>query len=287
MSRLIIPSFRQNINNNYDKEWSDYHHLLYSINLKFNQKTNLLKLICNHLDGKLISKKQKKALMNDKTPLFIACENNDYNSVELLIEYGANVDTCNKYGYSPLYISCEYGYTNCAELLLLNHANVNKCNRYEWSPLHISCKLNHINCVSLLIKYNVDVNLNTSGGWCALHSAAYYGHLNICILLICAGVNIYCNTIGNQNALVLYGRGNNNITKIIKQYHINTIKYHYKIERNWKNRSSLLICLIGSKFLHSKNNINDILKENNHNFSIAQVKTLTNIDIIREIMSYL
>lgn len=284
---MMMSSTRKGNSNNYDKEWNDYHRLLYSSNLNPNQKTNLLKFICADSNGKLFSQKIKRALMNDKSPLSIACEKNDSNSVELLIKHGADVNICNKYGYPPLYICCEYGYSNCAELLLLNNADVNRCNRYEWSPLHISCKNNHINCISLLIKYNVNIHLNTSGGWCAIHSAAYYGYIDICILLITAGANIYCNTVGSQNTLVLYGRGNTNINNTMKQYHIKTLEYHDQIERNWKNRSPLLLCLIGSNFLSSNNNINDILNENYNYFSIAQVKTFTNIDMIREIMSYL
>lgn len=283
----MASSSRKGNSNNYDKEWNDYHRLVYSSNLDLNRKNNLLKFICDNINGKLFSQKNKRVLMNEKSPLSIACERNDSNSVELLIKHGANVNICNKYGYPPLYICCEYGYTNCAEVLLLNKADVNKCNRYEWSPLHISCKNNHINCISLLIKYNVNIHLKTAGGWCAIHSAAYYGHIDICILLITAGANIYCNTVGSQNTLVLYGRGNRNINNITKQYHIKTLEYHDQIERNWKNRSSFLLCLIGSNFLSLNNNINDILNENHNYFSIAQVKTFTNIDMIREIMSYL
>jgi ankyrin repeat protein len=283
----MATSSRKGNSNNYDKEWNDYHRLLYSSNLDLNSKNNLLKFICNDINGKLFSQRFKRVLMNEKSPLSIACERNDSNSVELLIKHGANVNICNKYGYPPLYICCEYGYTKCAELLLLNKADVNKCNRYEWSPLHIACKKNHIDCISILIKYNVNIHLNTTGGWCAIHSAAYYGHIDICILLITAGANIHCNTVGSQNTLVLYGRGNRNINNITKQDHIKTLEYHDKIERNWKNRSSFLLCLIGSNFLSSNKNINDILNENHYYFSIAQVKTFTNIDMIREIMSYL
>ena len=76
----MATSSRKGNSNNYDKEWNDYHRLLYSTNLDLNSKNNLLKFICNDINGKLFSQRFKRVLMNEKSPLSIACERNDSNS---------------------------------------------------------------------------------------------------------------------------------------------------------------------------------------------------------------
>lgn len=47
------------------------------------------------------------------------------NTVQLLLNKGANINLCNKNGYSPLFLACFDGYNTTVEILLNNGADIN------------------------------------------------------------------------------------------------------------------------------------------------------------------
>ena len=59
--------------------------------------------------------------------------------VELLIEFGADINKVNKHGYTPLIISCIENYINIVKLLIENGSDVNAEDDDGYTQLIYSC----------------------------------------------------------------------------------------------------------------------------------------------------
>lgn len=104
----------------------------------------------------------------------------DYRLVELLLEYGADINSKNTMGRSALFFACKYGYEDIAQLLIENGANVNLDDTcfYE-APLIEATKNGHQSIVELLIKNNADITQKDSDNKTALQYAEenHYGEI--------------------------------------------------------------------------------------------------------------
>ena len=83
--------------------------------------------------------------------LFGFCENGNKEAVEILLKYGADVES-SKDGFSPFWIACLNGHLAIAKLLKeygadINHADVNE----ELTPLHAACLSGHVSIVTFLL----------------------------------------------------------------------------------------------------------------------------------------
>ncbi|XP_051148167.1 ADP-ribosylation factor GTPase-activating protein AGD3-like isoform X2 [Andrographis paniculata] len=64
-------------------------------------------------------------LFEECSLLHLACQTADIGMIELLLQYGANIDTCDSRGWTPLHHCILRGQTGIAKLLLTRGANVN------------------------------------------------------------------------------------------------------------------------------------------------------------------
>jgi ankyrin repeat protein len=128
---------------------------------------------------------------NDKkTPLHIACCKNDFKIAELLLEHGANVNVQSKKGgNTPLHYACRRGNVETVKLLLEYGADVNVQNKDEVTPLHIVCKRNNIEIVELLLKEDANINVQEEYGDTPLCKACRKGNVEIVELLLKYGVD--------------------------------------------------------------------------------------------------
>ena len=93
-----------------------------------------------------------------ETPLITACERGHISCVELLIQYGADINATNKNRWNPLVIASYDGSVSCLELLLRSGAEVNYEDQYGSTSLYWACYRGHTACAELLIRYGADVN---------------------------------------------------------------------------------------------------------------------------------
>jgi ankyrin repeat protein len=95
---------------------------------------------------------------NGDSPLFFAIKKNKIKYIELLLKYGANLDTFDNQGKYPLLYAVENNNVELCKLLLNNNANPNLY--FTWmgyvSPLFSAMNNNNNEIKELLIKYGAD-----------------------------------------------------------------------------------------------------------------------------------
>lgn len=103
---------------------------------------------------------------NRETPLMIACVNDrdTFETINVLIEYGASVNSYDDDGNTSLLNVASYGNYKILDLLLKNGANVNAINNCHENALIIVCKTTRINnkdalkFISILLENKIDIN---------------------------------------------------------------------------------------------------------------------------------
>ncbi len=113
----------------------------------------------------------------DQKILHIAAHYANAETVELLIEAGANINFYSRFGYggiyegTPLYISTKYENVKVIELLLNRGADVNAKDFGGDGPLHCATKSNNVEIIKLLLNRGADVNAKGTYGCTPLHWA--------------------------------------------------------------------------------------------------------------------
>lgn len=106
-------------------------------------------------------------------------------TVRVLLNNGANVNSCKLRNGLPLIEACEYGYEGIVELLLQNDAEINIGN-----PLTYACQKGHENIVKLLIKHGTKINTIDTFCRTPLYHACKNGHENTVRLLLNSNAKI-------------------------------------------------------------------------------------------------
>ena len=92
------------------------------------------------------------------TPLIKAISKGDcsivtFNIVQILLEYGANVNQCDSNNTSPLYLAIKGRNTQIAKLLLNYGADVNIYSYKNTSPLHLAARNGNSQIVQALLEH--------------------------------------------------------------------------------------------------------------------------------------
>ena len=87
-----------------------------------------------------------------------ACENGNYEIINLLIEKGIDINATDSVGINALSISCAHGYEKIVELLLTNK-NINIDTREECLPFKLACDNARIRMMKLLLE-RLNINLD-------------------------------------------------------------------------------------------------------------------------------
>jgi len=110
--------------------------------------------------------------------LMLACSVGKVPLVRFLLESNANVNY-NKDMFTPLMALCKSSSTNeedvgqCFDLLIQYGANIDSIDRYACSALMCACDAGHPSLVKKLLDNNCDVNIQDTEGWSALFHAVY------------------------------------------------------------------------------------------------------------------
>ena len=92
-------------------------------------------------------------------PLHIAASNGDIQTVQLLVDCGADVNALNEDGQTPLHTAAGR-WIDCPELcsiLLKHNAKIDAVDKDGNQPLHLACKRRHAATVNLLLSHGADV----------------------------------------------------------------------------------------------------------------------------------
>jgi len=159
------------------------------------------------------------------TALHYACQHGHHKCVELLLEFGANINVLGAYNDTPLHRATHYGNYKCVEILLKHGANINAVDEYNTTPLS-NCIYTpgqfpgNIKCVEILLKNGADTEIANSSGDTPLHKAIGYEEYENVELLLKYGANI--NTVdkaGNNSFYHAFFIGNKDIIKLLRKYY--------------------------------------------------------------------
>lgn len=131
---------------------------------------------------------KKIADAHSSTEVFLSWLAN-HAELERVLQTGTNPDKLNSElgdmsGKTLLHIACAKGYTESTNLLLLYGAEVNSRDANRTTPLHFAAWEHHPECIRLLLAYGADPDLSEGAGWTALHDALRREYLDIAVELL-------------------------------------------------------------------------------------------------------
>jgi ankyrin repeat protein len=133
--------------------------------------------------------------------LIWASLNGHIDCVRLLVEFGANMDAKNIYGYTALIRAAQKGHADCVRLLIESGANTNAKGQFGFTALIVAAARGHMDCMRLLIDGKADKDAKGEYGHTALIWAARKGHAECVRLLIDAGADKHATESSGKTAL--------------------------------------------------------------------------------------
>lgn len=130
------------------------------------------------------------ANVNNDLFLHKAVLNTDYDTnlktIQLLIDYGANVNAQDSNDETPLYYAIENNHETVVELLLQNNADINIQNEEGNTPLHSAIQYDDtiFEIIEILINHKPNINAVNENGDTSLHLALQYYNTKIVQLLL-------------------------------------------------------------------------------------------------------
>ena len=118
------------------------------------------------------------------TPLFLSANWNNFMTVNLLLDHGADADTAVADGYTPLHRAVMKGNQNLVKLFLEKDALVNVQNIDGNSPLHTAVSNGFFDITKLLVQKGSNVNLQNKEGRTPLFLGVANKHEQLIKLLI-------------------------------------------------------------------------------------------------------
>jgi serine/threonine-protein phosphatase 6 regulatory ankyrin repeat subunit B len=160
------------------------------------------------LDGLICSNvfdvNQRDSNNHSKTALMFAIENKKYESVNRLIELGANTASRDDLGRTPLYFASELGDLETVFMLLGSNVSIiDKPDVLGKTPLMVASEKGFSTIVDFLIKNGASVSLKDISGKNALMFASKNGNLEVVKLLVEAGIPIEAKDFSGNTALIL------------------------------------------------------------------------------------
>lgn len=123
-------------------------------------------------------------MVDSKTPLILAIENEMFEMAQELIQQGAHVNHC--YDESPLHVSASHGLTDLTGLLLASGANPNILAEERITPLMCAAEHGSIKVASQLVKAGADIDAWSQED-SALTISVANGHLDFVKYLLSIG----------------------------------------------------------------------------------------------------
>jgi ankyrin repeat protein len=117
-----------------------------------------------------------------KTPLYHAVLAGNDKAFETLLDYGADVNTCNNDNRWTILICAvaENRIISSARLLLHDELKVNAEDDNKNTALHIASERGHSHIVELLLQHpKIQINCKNHIGWTPLGKAAFNGHVKV------------------------------------------------------------------------------------------------------------
>ncbi|XP_006137224.2 histone-lysine N-methyltransferase EHMT1 isoform X3 [Pelodiscus sinensis] len=161
----------------------------------------LQKVLLMLVDG--IDPNFKMEHQNKRTPLHAAAESGHVDICHMLIQAGANIDTCSEDQRTPLMEAAENNHLDAVKYLIKAGALVDPKDAEGSTCLHLAAKKGHYDVVQYLLSNGqMDVNCQDDGGWTPMIWATEYKHVELVKLLLSKGSDI--NIRDNEENICLH-----------------------------------------------------------------------------------
>ncbi|KAK1855066.1 ankyrin repeat protein [Colletotrichum chrysophilum] len=165
--------------------------------------------------------------------LSAAAKNRHMGTVQLLVDYNADVNAGGERFASALSAAAWGGNTDIVQHLLDHDADVNATGKSLASPLVSAVTKGHADVVQLWLDSVADVTALNSAG-CALMAAAQHSRILIAKLLLEQGANVQCRHRGREDTyhlnpmVIASGKGDLEAMKLLLEHGAdpNAIRYH-------------------------------------------------------------
>ena len=140
---------------------------------------------------------------NGWSALHYACDLGDLQSVKILVETKAIIDTYSNNQRIPLHLASYNNYPNIVKYLLENKSNPNYKDELGCTPMHLAAKQGNTECIKFLLDFDGDLYSVDFRGWNILHYAAFHGNKDT-VYFLCmydADYDKLRNTRNSQNKL--------------------------------------------------------------------------------------
>lgn len=152
-------------------------------------------------------------------PLLESSTQGHEDIVQMLINFGCNVNVYDKFRRTALFLAASHGHRSTVETLLLKNCDPSLCDVWERSPFYVSCYEGHSEIVKLLLNVSDISKSDTCYFKTPLHVACEFGHFVIVKMLLENGSSMYqCNTDGHSPLFVACERGHPQLVKLLLDY---------------------------------------------------------------------
>jgi len=152
----------------------------------------------------------------EMTPILAAASGGHANILRLLLEYGADVDSRNKYGETPLHGASWNGKLDAGQHLVEYGADINARNEDDWTPLFHAVFHGHTEFAQMLIIRGAVINARSVFGSTPLHVAVRRGDVQAVRLLLVHGAAV--NTRDNRGWTPSRWKSTEEIVKLLTVY---------------------------------------------------------------------
>uniref|UniRef100_A0A667Y1G0 Ankyrin repeat and kinase domain containing 1 n=1 Tax=Myripristis murdjan TaxID=586833 RepID=A0A667Y1G0_9TELE len=140
------------------------------------------------------------------TPLIVAALHRFHDIISLLLEEGAAATQGDEDQWTPLHFAAQNGDDRTVRLLLDKGAAADPKEKVGWTPLHLACQNGHETVARLLLSRLSQEEVKEREdmqGRTPLHLAGAYGHLSIVKLLLTQGADLNATDCSLSTALHL------------------------------------------------------------------------------------
>ncbi|XP_036095139.1 histone-lysine N-methyltransferase EHMT1 isoform X7 [Rousettus aegyptiacus] len=144
---------------------------------------------------------------DQRTPLMEAAENNHLDAVRYLIKAGALVDPKDAEGSTCLHLAAKKGHYDVVQYLLSNgQMDVNCQDDGGWTPMIWATEYKHVDLVKLLLSKGSDINIRDNEENICLHWAAFSGCVDIAEILLAARCDLHAVNVHGDSPLHIAAR---------------------------------------------------------------------------------